>query len=114
MYSSASGAYIMQKCYSSGELCAGYALAALPSHDRVSYMRIVTLTAVNDSLNLVYSLEFYDNLVDEVNRALEPLSLEFRQMMSEEDGQAVCAIVSLRRVTYYTNAAYDPFSRRVP
>ena len=60
-------------------------------------MRIVTLAAVNDSLNLVYSPGFYINLVDEVNRALEPLFLEFRQMMNEDDGQPVCAIVSLRK-----------------
>lgn len=62
-------------------------------------MRIVVLVAVNPGLNLVYNPDFYNNLVDEVNRSLEPLSLEFRQMMSEEDGQAVCAVVSPRSTT---------------
>lgn len=48
---------------------------------------------MNGGIGLVYSSDFYGKLVGDINRALEPLSLEFRQMMSEEDGQPVCAIV---------------------
>lgn len=100
MYALTPGAHIMQECHPGCELCA---IITLAPPDRVSYMRIVTLAAVNGSLNLVYSPGFYSNLVDEVNRTLEPLFLEFRQMMSEDDGQPVCAIVSLRKCFFSAN-----------
>lgn len=55
-------------------------------------------SAVNEDLGLQYSVGYYDNLVGDVNRALEPLSLEFRQMMSEDDGRPICAIVCVPSV----------------
>lgn len=49
--------------------------------------------AVNESLGLSYSDKYFEDMIGDVQKVLEPLSLEFRQMMSEDDGQPICAIV---------------------
>lgn len=51
------------------------------------------ILAVNESLGLRYSDKYFEDLIGDVQKVLEPLSLEFRQMMSEDDGQPICAIV---------------------
>ncbi|KAF8319261.1 hypothetical protein DL93DRAFT_2038927, partial [Clavulina sp. PMI_390] len=51
---------------------------------------------LNKDLNIAFSNEWYEQFLVSVNGALEPFSLEFRRMKSEDTGEDVCAIINLK------------------